>query len=231
MRRAVRSGCPLLLVAVACAPALSPRPGPDPGAAETPPPLGSAPTATAWTVRSGVEFTTSDGGVHPIAAPFTAVQTLGRDSAGIVVRCGPPCPEPGEGRVAEGDLVFEALPPEVAAWGELGEFALAVREAAARRDVQALRGVMNPEFTHGFIGIQTPEIASLVWESEEFASLDRVPELLDRGLASLDGRIWSAPPEFVEDREYRGLRLGFRRRPDGRWEWIYLIQGIVAGGR
>lgn len=162
---------------------------------------------------------------HVISRPFTRLEVLGRDSLGLRVRC-VVCEEVTEGYVDEEALVYQAFPPEVAAWGSLSEFALSIREAAASRDLEALMAVMAPDFSFSFVGVQAPGSALDVWASEDYRTLDLVPELLDRGLTTTSGRIWSAPPEFTTMLHYRGLRLGFRQRPDGRWEWLYLIQGI-----
>jgi hypothetical protein len=181
------------------------------------------PHALGWTLSSGADLRASDGEPLPAPRPFTRVEVIGVDSLGLRVRC-----EGCGGVEAYADperLLFEAPPPGVAAWGTLEEFALAIRDAAARRDLESLRPVMSPEFSHGFIGVQTPESAFATWIAEDFATLDAVPALLDGGLASRDGRIWSAPPAFVEELGFRGLRIGFRQS-GGRWEWIYLIRGV-----
>jgi hypothetical protein len=85
---------------------------------------------------------------------------------------------------------------------------------------------MSPEFSFSFIGVQTQDAALTAWRSDGFRALDEVPDLLDRGVTTLDGRIWSAPPEFLEDLSYGGPRLGFQQRADGRWEWLYLIRDL-----
>lgn len=198
------------------------RPAPD-IRAPAPPPF---PSEVVWTAVSDVAIVEENGRAHRLARAFTRLDVIGQDSTGVQVRCGV-CPGVAEGTVDHADILYAPLAPDVAAWGSVAEFALAVRTAADRRDLQALLPVMGEEFTYSFVGIQSPESAIAVWRAEEFESLDQVPELLDRGLASHDGRIWSAPPEFIDQPAYRGLRIGFRQRPEGRWEWIFLIRGLV----
>ena len=126
-----------------------------------------------------------------------------------------------------GEVVFEPLSPAAAAERDLASFALAVRDAAGRRDVRALRPVMAPDFTFSFVGLQGAEAALVAWAAEGFQSLERVPALLDRGLATRDSLLWTAPPEHFERLDYRGFRLGFRRLPEGRWEWVFLVRSEI----
>lgn len=185
-----------------------------------------------WTSRPGTRVEQVEGtAADEIAAirlerAFLRLEVLGRDSIGLRVRC-PACPGAIEGSVAESEVVYNPLPPGVAAWAEIGDFALAIRAAAARRDFPALRPIMAPDFTFAFIGEQNPDAAFEVWRSEGFRTLDRMIELLDQGVVSRDGRIWSAPPAFVEEFGYQGVRAGFRRDEAGRWEWLYLVRGII----
>jgi len=214
-----RFSTPLLLLLVAgCAH----RPASPPSPAEVVT-VEVFPHALGWTGSSGAQLRTAEGEPLPSPRPFTRVEVIGIDSVGLRVRC-----EGCGGVEAYADperLLFEPLSPRDATEGTLEEFALAIRDAAARRSLESLRPVMSPEFSHGFIGTQTPESAFATWIAEDFATLDAVPALLDGGLASRDGRIWSAPPEFVEQLGFRGLRIGFRQ-VEGRWEWIYLIRGV-----
>lgn len=179
------------------------------------------PMRSVWTATPGLQIADSVA-----LRPFTRLEVLTADSLGLQVRCSL-CPGAPEGVVRETDVVVRALPPEVAAWGSLAEFALSIREAAAERDVEALLPAMVDDFSYSFVGVQSPEVAVEVWRSEDFATLDEIPALLDLGLSSVDGRIWAAPPAFTEGLGYRGLRVGFRQRSDGRWEWLYAIRGIV----
>jgi len=216
----------LLLCATACAPAAAGgiETGVAPAVADPEPAMFlSLPDSVAWTAAPGMVITSDSTGREVPLDLFTRLEVLGRDSLGVRVACRV-CGPAIEGRVLEGGLVADVLLPEVAAWGTLPEFLLAVRTAAANRDFVHLRPVMVADFTYAFIGIQTSEEAFAFWSAEDFWSLDELPGLLDRGVRTTDGRIWSAPPAFVSDRSYRGARAGFRRRADGRWEWVYLIR-------
>src|SRR5690606_36561942 len=113
---------------------------------------------------------------------------VGRDPTGLLVQCRH-CEGMPIGYVADEDVVYDPLPPEVAAWGSLADFALAIREAAANRDLDALRTVMAFDFSSSLVGPQHPDAAFAVWRNEQFASLDRVPSLLAQGLAPLDDGI------------------------------------------
>ncbi len=182
-----------------------------------------------WTVRPETPIYDDVGGAYAVPHVFTRLEVIGRDSVGLKVVCSL-CPERREGYIDEGDYIREGtdyVPPEVAMWGTLPELALSIRTAALQHDLDALRPVMAPDFTFSFVGIQTPETAFDTWRFEDFSSLDQLPGLLDRGLATRDSVIWSAPPAFVEEVTYRGLRTGFRRSEGGRWEWLYLIRGIA----
>jgi hypothetical protein len=216
-----RAALVLVLLAGACAlPArapLRPEPGPEP------PPTPEFPFAFAWTAQGGVAVHTDTGEVL-IPKPFTRLNVLGVDSLGVLVRC-LYCIPALEGRVQQDDIVHEALSPEAASRLGLAEFALAVREAASRRDQQALGPVMARDFTFGFEGGGGPVDAFHRWRFQGFRSLDNLPPLLDRGLATRDSVVWTAPPVFLTDPEYHGLRAGFRRGMHGRWEWIYLVGG------
>jgi hypothetical protein len=211
------------MAASACAAAPAPAPPPPPAPEPSLEPL---PHDRAWADRAGLPLRLDSGEEIPLPYLFTPLHVLGRDSAGVRVRCDV-CGEGWVGVVSEADLVFDELPPEVAAWGSLAQFALSVRAAAERHDLDALRSVMAPDFSFSFIGTQSPGAAFAVWRAEQFATLDRVPGLLDQGIATRDDRFWVAPPAFVEVPTFRGLRTGFRQRLDGRWEWLYLIGGLV----
>jgi hypothetical protein len=218
---------PLLLGGCLASAAHQPTPPPEPAEVVVEPEPEPFPATEVWTAREDVALHAGDGAEISIPNLLTRLDVVGRDSVGLLVRC-VVCREPVEGYVDEELVVFTHLPPEISAWSELTEFALSIRDAAERRDIDALRPVMAFDFSFSFLGSQTPEDAFAVWRSEQFATLDRLPGILDRGLASPDGRIWSAPPAFVRELGYRGLRAGFRQRVDGRWEWLYLIEGVVG---
>jgi hypothetical protein len=220
----------LIVVAVTgCAtapPPLPPAPEPievDPIALIEPFPFG-----VIWTAIPDLVIATEAGDSLVIANLFTRLDVIGRDTTGLRVDCSR-CEPAVEGYVSEEEIIATHLPPEISAWGEFPEFLLSIRDAAAGRDLAALRPVMNPEFMFSFTGRQTPDAALAVWQSEGFRSLDEVPDLLDKGVISEDGRIWSAPPDFLMDPSYQGPRLGFRQRSDGRWEWLFLIRGAGHG--
>jgi hypothetical protein len=179
-----------------------------------------------WTREPETVIRRADGTGVSLPYIFTRLEVVELDSVGLLVRCGA-CFGAPEGYVEVGAIGYEEIPPEVAAWGTLDEFALAVRNAAERRELDRLRPVMAPDFTHSFVGIQSPEGAFASWAAEQYTSLAAVPRLLDQGLSTRDGRIWSAPPEFAHRGDFRGLRVGFRQRVDGRWEWLYLIRGVT----
>lgn len=208
----------LIFLAACGRPTVVEGPRPDPGPA--PPPAIAVWTAGPDVVLSG------DGASAVLPLPFTRLEALGVDSLGLLVRCGL-CPGDPQGRVAESDVIYRTTSPEAAAHGTLAEFALAIRGAAIDRDLEALLPVMADDFSYSFVGPQSPASAFAVWRAEDFATLDRLPELLDRGLTPVDARIWAAPPEYAEETGFRQLRSGFRQRQDGRWEWVFLIRGVV----
>jgi hypothetical protein len=211
----------LLLAAVtACAGAPSPPP---------PPPEPAIPDfqfshTTVWTARPDVALRVDSLTTLAVARPFSRLQVLDADPDGVTVRCIACRGSAVEGRVGWEDLIFEPDTPVSAAHGSITEFALAVRQAAENRDVEALRLVMARDFTYAHIGPQGREIALAAWESEGWRSLAMVPLLLDRGLATRNGSLWAAPGEHLEELGYQGYRLGFRGSPDGRWEWTFLVQ-------
>lgn len=208
-----------LLAAAACAPRPVPPPPPAP---EPPPPF---PHAQVWTREAGTALRPDSAGAPQADLPhaFTRLEVLRSDSASLYVRC-IVCTPHLEGWVEKERVVWEARAPALAAGGELAEFLLAVRGAASRRDVAALRPVMARLFTHSLSGADGPVEAVGRWEQEGFRRLDRLPFLLDRGVATRDGSIWAAPPAWVAYPSYRDLRAGFRRE-GGRWEWIFFVPG------
>jgi hypothetical protein len=210
----------VLLVCASCAP---PRAAAPPASAthEAPPP--PFPSALAWTARPDVRVVTDEGETR-VPHAFTRLNVLHADTIGVRVRC-LYCIPALEGSLAREDVVHEALTPGAASHGTLAEFALAVRHAAEHRDLRALQGVMSSDFTFSFGGGGGPGSALIRWQWEGFRSLDHLPPLLDRGLATRDSVIWVAPPAFLSDPEYHGLRTGFRRNGAGQWEWIFLVSG------
>lgn len=212
----------LLLLLASCA---SPPPPPPPPAPEPPPePVFEFPYTQVWTAGPSTVLHTDSAGAIDVPRPFTRLEVLQADTAGALVRCNR-CERVVEGRVDWDAVVFAPQDPATAAHGTISEFALAIRRSAESRDLDALRQVMARDFTYALIGPTGPEAAIAGWEAEGFAALEMVPELLDRGLATRDETLWAAPAEHLEELGYRGYRLGFRARADGRWEWSFLVRG------
>jgi hypothetical protein len=212
---------PLLLAACVPAPQAvpAPEPLPPPPAPDAPPPL----PAEAWTAAPGTALRTA-GGASVLPHVFMRLEVLHTDTAELMVRCvfclGQPI-----GWVPPEAVVRESPMPREAAGLSLAEFAHAVRAAAARRDVDALRAVMARDFVHSLGPAEGGVLEALAaWEREGYRLLDHLPLLMDRGIVAVPGtQVWSAPPEFAGDRRYAGVRTGFRRGPDG-WEWAFLVE-------
>jgi hypothetical protein len=125
-------------------------------------------------------------------------------------------------------VVYEPRAPLEARQLGLAEFALAVREAARRRDIPALQRVMSRDFVSTLEGPEGPGEAIAGWQGPRANDLERLSGLLDRGIVSTGGGgVWAAPPEFVNQRGYADLRAGFRRGTQG-WEFIFLVRSGVA---
>lgn len=220
---------PLLLLALAaCAapprpPAPAPSPEPPAPAAEPVAPPAVAVGASVWNRDPGARLR---GGAAMTVLPylFLRLEVLEADSAELRVRC-VHCPGVPEGWIGREQVVHRAETPLTAARMELADFALAVREAGLRRDVAALRPVMARDFAHELGPIDPGLLETLAaWEREGYRALDRLPFLLDRGVASVPGTpVWAAPPEHAATLLYRDLRAGFRRGAEG-WEWLFLVR-------
>lgn len=216
----LRPRCTLWLLlscgSAACAPVRPSAPAP----AVAAPALGT----DAWTSGAGVRLRAdSDTVVLPYGA--MRLQVLGRDSAGVRVRC-LVCPGYPTGWVEPGELLIRAATLEEAARRpEAAEFALALREAALRRDVAALASVMSPEFVTTPGGLEGAASALAAWRAQGFRPLDELARAIDRGVVPLPhGGIWAAPPEWVARTGYPGAHAGFRRE-NGRWVWLFLLPG------
>lgn len=177
-----------------------------------------------WTARPGVAIRTDSVQSFAVPRAFTRLEVLEADTAGALVRCYS-CATVIEGRISWDGVIFDTAEPATAAMATIAEFALAVRQAAERRDLAALERVMARDFTYALVGPMGREAALDAWRQEGFVALDEVPRLLDRGLATQNGTLWAAPAEHFEQIGYRGYRLGFRSTPDGRWEWVFLTRG------
>jgi hypothetical protein len=165
-----------------------------------------------------------DSATRAIPRLLTRVEVVAADSGDFLVRCAV-CADGTAGRVTATELIFAPPPLAEAARGTAAEFALALRDAIDRRDFGALRGVMAPDFSSGFVGPANPDIAIVAWRGESYRSLDEAVTLLDRGLVPLRGDVWVAPAEFRDRPGYRGLRIGIGRGAGGRWVWLFLVRG------
>ena len=98
--------------------------------------------------------------------------------------------------MARARVAWEARPPAEARQGDLADFVVALRGAAVRQDWEALRSVMARDFVHTLGPIDMGLLETFAaWEREQYRTLDRMPFILDRGVASVPGTtIWAAPP-------------------------------------
>jgi hypothetical protein len=219
---------PLVLLALAaCAAPAPPPPAPPPAAEPAPaadpgPPL-VAVGSSVWNRDPGAELR---GETEMAVLPylFLRLEVLEADSTELRVRC-VHCPGAPEGWIARERVVHHPAEPRHAALLDLADFVLAVRDAALRRDLDALRPVMARDFSHQLGPVEPGLLETLAaWEREGYRTLDRLPFLLDRGVAALPrSPVWAAPPEHTTTLLYRDLRAGFRRGPDG-WEWVFLVR-------
>jgi hypothetical protein len=211
----------LVLASAACLPPAGGRPAPLPTPAEEEW-LAWFPYRVVWSALPDMLIDV-DGVGYALPGVSTRLEVLSGDSTGLRVRCAV-CPGELEGVVDPSHVIHSAESPAAAASGDLAGFALAIREAALRRDVEALRPVMSRTFTFSFGAWGGPVEAIAAWEREGYRALDHLPGVLDRGIATRDGRIWAAPPEYLHQDEYLGYRAGFRREA-GRWQWVFLVRG------
>ncbi|HEX6751286.1 MAG TPA: hypothetical protein VF092_28605 [Longimicrobium sp.] len=216
-----------LLAAAACVP----RPAPAPPPLPPPPPPPAAPPFTAaevWTAQPGVVLR-GDSASTTLPWTFMKLAVVRVDSTELVVRC-MACRGFPIGRVPRDRVVHEPRTPVDAAKGELADFALAVREAARRHDLEALRRVMARDFVYTLDGPEGSLEAMSAFQGRRSGDIDRLPALLDRGVVSTGGGgVWAAPPEFVTQRGYGDLRAGFRRTATG-WEFAFLVRPDIAEG-
>lgn len=224
-----RAAVPLLclLLAACAAPARGPVPAPPPSAAPivavrpAPPPI--VQFQSVWTRDAGATLRTDAG---TTVLPYTGMrlEVLRADTTDLRVRC-VHCPGAAEGWVERARVLHAPHSPQAASRMELGEFVLAVRAAAALRDVDALRPVMARDFVHTLGPLEMGLLETFAaWEREQFRTVDRMPFVLDRGVATVAGTpVWAAPPEYATDPRFTDLRAGFRRGAGG-WEWIFLVR-------
>ncbi len=186
------------------------------------------PDSIAWTIRPQVPIRTL-AGQQLVAGPVAVLRILGEDSIGLRVWCAT-CPEAAVGWADTADVALPGVPPAVAAGRNLIAFVLALSEAAAAHDIDALRPVMADEFTFSLRSGGGRLEALSQWEREGYRTLSRLPTLLEAGLETTDGRVWAAPAAFARDANYSGLRAGFKRNAAGRWEWVYLVGAAEGSG-
>jgi hypothetical protein len=228
MHRRIAAAVALLALA-ACGPARTAPPPPAPVEVEAapllvpPPPPPLAAGSSVWTRDPGAVLLVDTSGTT-LPYLFMRLEVLEVDSARLRVRC-VPCADGAEGWIARSAVIHLAPAPYDAVHLELADFALAVRQAAVERDIRSLRRVMSREFSHQLSPLEPGLLETFAaWEAENFHALDRLPFLLDRGIAAVPATtIWAAPPEFATTPAYADLRAGFRRGPDG-WEWIFLVR-------
>jgi hypothetical protein len=203
--------------------ACGPRAVPHPPVPQAPPHPPRFAYADVWTRVGGVRLE-RDSSAFTIPYAAMRLQVLSPDTVGgILVRC-IVCAVPVDGRVHAQDVIYQPRTLADAARDSLAAFVLAVREAARRRDVPALRTVMAPAFVYAPNGPDGVLVAVGSWQDDRYATLDRVPALLDRGVAQVPGTdVWAAPPAHATRPGYQQLRAGFRRVA-GRWQWIFLVQ-------
>jgi hypothetical protein len=180
---------PLLLAACIPAPQVAPEPEPfppPPAADVVPPP----PPTEAWTAEPGTALRTAG---QPAVLPhaFMRLEVMHADTAELMVRC-VWCPGQPIGWVPLAAVVHESPAPREAAALSLAEFALAVRAAATRRDVEALRPVMARDFVHSLGPAEGGVLEALAaWEREGYRLLDQVPRLMDGGIVAVPGTpVW-----------------------------------------
>lgn len=214
----VRSRSLAVLAACLLAGCAAPRPTPPP----PPPPPPPFPHAVVWNRTAGAELV-GDSARTELPRLAMRLEVLESDSAATAlrVRCAG-CDAPAEGWIPIGEVVWAGATPGEAARGDLAEFVVAVRTAAAARDVTALRPVISRWFVHSLGGGEGVLEATSAWEREGYRTLDPLPALLDRGV-SADGELWVAPPEHLSEPAHRGLRTGFRRNGNA-WEWMFLVR-------
>lgn len=212
-----------LCAATACT--QPPRPAPVPPPAPDPPPPPAPPAFTAtevWTAHPAVLLR---GDSTSVTLPwiFMRLAVLRVDSTELLVRC-MACRGAPTGMVGRAEIVHEVRAPADAAQLELADFALAVRDAARRRDYDALRAMMSRDFTWSLNDPEGVLEAVAAWQGRRAGDLQRLPDILDRGIANAGpGGVWAAPPEHVTQRGYADLRAGFRRGPSG-WQLIFLVR-------
>ena len=223
IRRSRLAFAALALLAASCTPPPRPAPAPPPPPAGPPPPPPFTATEV-WTSQPGVVLR-GETASTTLPWAFMHLLVVRVDSAELVVRCAV-CAGGPVGRVRRDRVTHQVRTPLQARDLELADFALAVREAARRKDFPALRAVMARDFTWSLTYPDGALEAVSAWQSYRASDLERLPGLLDRGIVSTTGGVWAAPPEFATVRGYNDLRAGFRRGANG-WEFSFLVRSSL----
>jgi hypothetical protein len=203
-------------------------PPPPPAVIDTtppaPPPIAAG--QNVWTRDAGTLLRGETSGVT-LPYVFMRLEVLRADTTDLLVRC-VHCPGAPQGWISRESVVHWVRPPAQTRKLDLAEFVLSVRDAAARQDVETLRQSMSREFVHTLGPLELGLLETLAaWEREGYRTLDRLPFILDRGVATVPGTpVWAAPPEFASTLGYQDVRAGFKRGTDG-WEWIFLVRDGV----
>jgi len=223
-KQARRLAVLLLAALAACGgpprrPSAPPAAPPPPAAPAAPPPFNPS---EVWTRQPGLALR-SDSGTTVLPYIFMRLQVLRIDSTAVLVRC-QVCRGQPTGWIDTARVVHTPRPPRESARMELADFALTVRDAAIRRDYETLRVAMAPDFIHTLNGVEGTLEAIGAWRRDRAVDLQRLPYLLDRGIATVPTTpVWAAPPEYATQRNYADLRAGFRQGRDG-WEWLFLVR-------
>jgi hypothetical protein len=188
-----------------------------------PPPPPIVANQSVWTRDANTLLRGETSGVR-LPFIFMRLEVLRADTTDLRVRC-VHCPGAPEGWITRESVVHHPRRPEAVRKGDLADFVLVVRDAASRQDVQLLRRLMSPEFVHTLGPLEMGQLETLAaWEREGYRTVDRLPFILDRGVATVPGTpIWAAPPEYAAQLGYQDVRAGFRRGANG-WEWIFLVR-------
>src|SRR5690606_19392522 len=133
-------------------------------------------------------------------------------------------------RYRSGDDEQKKAPPplDVAKYGSIPADAATVigkvEQAAAARDVAALRPLMADEFTFSLGEAPSADTAIAVWQADS-AALVELGKALSGGCAEdpQSQRI-VCPTRFFTEQGYLGYRAGFAR-VDGAWKMIFFVAG------
>lgn len=101
-------------------------------------------------------------------------------------------------------------------------FANRLRKAVAARDMNALAGMMTPDFGYSLNPVkQGPGVFQFWDENNLWPELEGI---LNEKFAK-KGDFWVAPPQFADESlNYDGYRVGIRR-VNGTWKFTYFVNG------